>query len=92
MSVHFINQARFLSAKARTKRGWFKAKNIKGRLSVFRSVQNDEASFWLSIRRGNVFPELLQAAISDSCGDYHYHSVQREKTDSHAEKITSGHL
>ena len=30
--------------------------------------------------------ELLQAAISDSSGDYHYHSVQREKTDSHAEK------
>jgi hypothetical protein len=27
---------------------------------------------------------LLQAAIFDSCGDYHYHSVQREKTDSHA--------
>jgi hypothetical protein len=26
-----------------------------------------------------------QAAISDSCRDYHYHSVQREKTDSHAE-------
>jgi hypothetical protein len=25
-------------------------------------------------------------AISDSCGDYHYHSVQREKTDVHAEK------
>ena len=24
-------------------------------------------------------PELLQAAISDSSGDYHYHSVQREK-------------
>ena len=31
-------------------------------------------------------PELLQAVISDSSGDYHYHSVQREKTDSHAEK------
>jgi len=39
-----------------------------------------------------VSPELLQVAISDSSGDYHYHSVQREKTDSHAEKITSGHL
>jgi uncharacterized membrane protein len=24
--------------------------------------------------------------------DYHYHSVQREKTDSHAEQIPSGHL
>jgi hypothetical protein len=23
-----------------------------------------------------VSPELLQAAISDRCGDYHYHSVQ----------------
>jgi hypothetical protein len=34
-----------------------------------------------------VSPELLQAAISDSCGDYHYHSVQREKTDAHAEKF-----
>ena len=32
-------------------------------------------------------PELLPAAISDSCGDYHYHSVQREKTDAHAEKF-----
>ena len=32
-------------------------------------------------------PELSQAAISDSCGDYHYHSVQREKTDAHAEKF-----
>jgi hypothetical protein len=39
-----------------------------------------------------VSPELLQAAISDSSGDYHYHSVQREKTDFHAEKITSDHL
>jgi hypothetical protein len=34
-----------------------------------------------------VSPELSQAAISDSCGDYHYHSVQREKTDAHAEKF-----
>ena len=32
-------------------------------------------------------PELLQAAISDSSGDSHYHSVQREKADSHAEQI-----
>ena len=32
-------------------------------------------------------PELLQAAISDGCGDYNYHSVQREKIDSHAEKF-----
>ena len=32
-----------------------------------------------------VSPELLQAAISDSSGNYHYHSVQREMTDSHAE-------
>jgi hypothetical protein len=39
-----------------------------------------------------VSPELLQAAISDSSGDYHYHSVQRETTDFHAEKITSDHL
>jgi hypothetical protein len=39
-----------------------------------------------------VSPELLQAAISESFGDYHYHSVQREKTDSHAEKNPSGHL
>jgi hypothetical protein len=31
-------------------------------------------------------------AISYSCGDYHYHSVQRKKTDSHAEKIPSGHI
>jgi DNA mismatch repair ATPase MutL len=30
---------------------------------------------------------LLQAAIYDSCGDYHYHSVQRKKTNYHAEKI-----
>jgi hypothetical protein len=37
-----------------------------------------------------VSPELLQVAISDSSGDYHYHAVQREKTDSHAEQITSG--
>jgi hypothetical protein len=34
-----------------------------------------------------VSPELLQAAISDSCGDYHDHSVQREKSDAHAEKF-----
>jgi hypothetical protein len=39
-----------------------------------------------------VSPELLQAAISDSSGDYLYHLVQWEKTDSHAEKIPSGHL
>ena len=47
-----------------------------------------------SVSEGNVTvsPELLQAAISDSSGDYHYHSVQREKTDSHAEQIPSGHL
>ena len=32
-------------------------------------------------------PELLQVAISDSCRDYHYHSVQRQKTDAHAEKF-----
>jgi hypothetical protein len=25
-----------------------------------------------------VSPELLQAAISDSSGDYHYHSVQQK--------------
>ena len=37
-------------------------------------------------------PELLEAAISDSCGDYHYHLVQREKTDSHAESIPSVHI
>ena len=42
-----------------------------------------------SVSEGNVTvsPELLQAAISDSSGDYHYHSVQREKTDAHAEKF-----
>jgi hypothetical protein len=34
-----------------------------------------------------VSPELLQAAISDSCGDYHDHSVQQEKSDAHAEKF-----
>ena len=39
-----------------------------------------------------VSPELLQVAISDISGDYHYHAVQREKTDSHAENITSGHI
>jgi hypothetical protein len=39
-----------------------------------------------------VSPELLQATISDSSGDYHYHSVQQEKTDSHAAKIPPGHL
>jgi hypothetical protein len=56
--------------------------------------QNDEASLWLSIRRGKVTvsPELLQVAISDISGDYHYHAVHREKTDSHAENITSGHI
>jgi hypothetical protein len=31
-------------------------------------------------------------AISDSSGDYHNQSVQREKTDSHAEKNPSSHL
>jgi hypothetical protein len=36
-----------------------------------------------------VSPELLQAVVSNSCGDYHYHSVHREKTDSHAEKNSS---
>ena len=35
-------------------------------------------------------PELLQTAISDSSGGYYYHSVQREKTDSHAEKNSIG--
>ena len=39
-----------------------------------------------------VSPELLEVAISDISGYYHYHAVQREKTDSHAENITSGHI
>jgi hypothetical protein len=35
---------------------------------------------------------IAHPRVAEICGDYHYHSVQREKTDSHTEKITSGHL